>query len=506
VLADDEELHGTLYVANTGRGFTASNARRIRSLGLSDKPVGEGIGNKGVGFKSVLQICAAPEVYSTLPGGAPGFCFRFARPDDVTELVGGDPVLAQQVVDEVSLYSITLPAETTPDRVASLWAEGYATVVRLPLDEGASASVIERLDRLEAPESPVMLFLRRLERVIIRRENDGNCEKRPPLTRSRRRVPGVAGDFACDLVTLDGASEYLVLSREVDPDAYGAAVAEAVSHHQLDRRYAESTSAVKVSVAVPYAADDAQAGRCYTFLPLGRKAPSPFAGHLNAPFYTDLARRDIDETNPLNRLLLDAAAGLCLDAAEALTRGQDDAAPAAVIDMLCWDDERLPLLTGYADDHGAPLTGRMLMPARTPGTWLPLKDAWSWPAPGTGMLTADLATSACGVEFLRELPPERSRRLTGMMARVGVRPVPPPSGGSGPPQAVVPVRRRLASLGPGQVDVMVEVEVDQGRRPCRLDDTRRPHDLRHSVGRSSGLTVRGLLHTPSVQLRRRSVR
>ena len=333
---------------------------------------------------------------------------------------------AHQVIDEVSLYSITLPAETTPDRVTALWAEGYATVVRLPLDEGASASVIERLDRLEAPESPVMLFLRRLERVTIRREHDGNCEEQL-LTRSRRGVPGVAGDFASDLVTLDGATRYLVLSREVDPDAYSAAVAEAVSHHQLDRRYAESTSAVKVSVAVPYAADDAQAGRCYTFLPLGRKAPSPFPGHLNAPFYTDLARRDIDEANPLNRLLLDAAAGLCLDAAEVLTRWQDHAAPAAVIDLLCWDDERLPLLTGYADDHGAPLTGRVLMPARTPGTWLPLKDAWSWPVPGTSMLTADLATSACGVEFLRELPPERSRRLAGMMARLGVRPAPAPS-------------------------------------------------------------------------------
>jgi ABC-type amino acid transport substrate-binding protein len=91
------------------------------------RAVGEGIGNKGVGFRSALQTCAAPEVYSTLPGGAPGFCFRFARPDDVTELVGGDPDLARQVVDEVSLYSITLPAETTPDRVASLWAEGVLT-------------------------------------------------------------------------------------------------------------------------------------------------------------------------------------------------------------------------------------------------------------------------------------------------------------------------------------------------------------------------------------------
>ena len=103
-----------------------------------------------------------------------------------------------------------------------------------------------------------MLFLRRLERVTIRRENDGDCEERL-LTRSRRGVPGVAGDFACDLVTLDGASTYLVLSREVDP-APTAAVAEAISRHQLDRRYAESTSAVKVSVAVPYAAETRRPG------------------------------------------------------------------------------------------------------------------------------------------------------------------------------------------------------------------------------------------------------
>src|SRR5947207_7057377 len=90
VLADDEGDHGTLYVANTGKGFDAGDVRRIGSLGLSDKRVGEGIGNKGVGFKSVLHVCAAPEVYSTLPDGSPGFCFRFATPHDIPALVDGD--------------------------------------------------------------------------------------------------------------------------------------------------------------------------------------------------------------------------------------------------------------------------------------------------------------------------------------------------------------------------------------------------------------------------------
>ena len=121
VLACDEGTHGTLYVANAGHGFTASNARQIRSLGLNDKPIGEGIGNKGVGFKSVLQICTTPEVYSTLRSGNPGFCFLFARPDDVSGLVDGDPLRTQQVIDEVSLYSITLP---TGARTSARWADG----------------------------------------------------------------------------------------------------------------------------------------------------------------------------------------------------------------------------------------------------------------------------------------------------------------------------------------------------------------------------------------------
>ena len=46
-LAEDEGDHGTLYAANTGRGFDALDVRRIGSLGLSDKRVGEGSGPGG---------------------------------------------------------------------------------------------------------------------------------------------------------------------------------------------------------------------------------------------------------------------------------------------------------------------------------------------------------------------------------------------------------------------------------------------------------------------------
>ena len=80
-----------------------------------------------------------------------------------------------------------------------------------------------------------MLFLERLERVTIRREHRRRLRGTSADSYSPRACRAATGDFACDLVTLDDASTYLVLSREVDPDAYRAAVEEAVNHHQLDR-------------------------------------------------------------------------------------------------------------------------------------------------------------------------------------------------------------------------------------------------------------------------------
>ena len=70
---EDEGAHGVLYVANGGRPLSKSNFIRMASLGDSDKTIGVGIGNKGVGFKSVFQVCDAPEVFSATDVDDPGF-------------------------------------------------------------------------------------------------------------------------------------------------------------------------------------------------------------------------------------------------------------------------------------------------------------------------------------------------------------------------------------------------------------------------------------------------
>src|SRR4051812_44721566 len=155
VLRHDEGAHGSVYVANTGAGFTRSNVLAISNLGLSDKPVGEGIGNKGVGFKSVLQVSATPEIYSRAtaePGR--GYRFRFATAADVRDLAP-NPATANDVLENVSLLNLIVPLTETPQAVSALWAAGYVTVVRLPLRSDAARSEAQaRLNDLRESQVP----------------------------------------------------------------------------------------------------------------------------------------------------------------------------------------------------------------------------------------------------------------------------------------------------------------------------------------------------------------
>lgn len=80
VFAPDECNFGCLYVANQGNGFSEKNFRALTNIALSSKPVNESIGNKGLGFRSVLQICQWPEIYSVNEQGGSGvfdgYCSR----------------------------------------------------------------------------------------------------------------------------------------------------------------------------------------------------------------------------------------------------------------------------------------------------------------------------------------------------------------------------------------------------------------------------------------------
>ena len=66
----------TLLVGNTGAAIDANVLLySLCKTGESTKQPGDGIGHKGVGFKSVLEVSDSPAVYSR-PDGAPEFTLR----------------------------------------------------------------------------------------------------------------------------------------------------------------------------------------------------------------------------------------------------------------------------------------------------------------------------------------------------------------------------------------------------------------------------------------------
>ncbi|WP_416416450.1 sacsin N-terminal ATP-binding-like domain-containing protein [Paenarthrobacter aromaticivorans] len=416
-LDESEDDHGVLYVANTGVGFSESNVRAICNLGLSDKPVGEGIGNKGVGFKSVLQICDAPEIYSSDPANsaAPGFSFRFARQEDVAALVDGDMTKCSEVLRDVSLYSIPVPLEEPGGTVTDLRHQGFVTVIRMPLRSSTALTETRRcIDELTTDKAPVLLFLQRVASLSIEHITASGTDLRQIR---RESVKLDCHNAAAERVKITEAGEFFVFSKDIDSVTLRETIRSAVGAGLLDERWLGWEAPASISVAVP-ACHEIDEFRSYTYLPLGPKAIAPFAGHLNAPFFTNLARLDLDFEHPLNDMLLKACAGLAVVGAQALSTMQETGWEKSVVDLLSWRSGFVQHL--LTTDEGLVGDLKVLPTGRDEPKCTSMAEAYLWPLPDADVLTPDLALEAADVPLIwNELGSDRTERLSAAMAALG---------------------------------------------------------------------------------------
>ncbi len=156
IILDESVDPPVLYVTNTGRPFEETNSQALTNVARSNKPPGEGIGNKGVGFRSVLQVCDWPEIYSCDPNTVDdpeftGFCFRFARDTDLAALTSTATELSI-VKEDFSPYLLPVPASPDDPTLCRLQDLGAVTVVRLPLEvSGSTDAARTQLARLTQP-------------------------------------------------------------------------------------------------------------------------------------------------------------------------------------------------------------------------------------------------------------------------------------------------------------------------------------------------------------------
>ena len=397
VLDATEGENGCLYVANRGLGFDGNNLKAITNIALSSKPVNAGIGNKGLGFRSVLQVCNWPEVHSVLGeaghGAFNGYCFRFATLDDLQQYLGEDHAeLAQELAENLPCWHVPIPAAPclAVDRFAT---EGFATVVRLPLKSSdALTAVRSQIDMLVGLKTPLHLFLDRVARISI----DPGDGKRVFLDRAVEQSwifqpPGFKVDSPITVAKLRlNAQEFVVAHWDIDEKLFRASLRSSLEKGEVPESWKHWDGSARLSVAVPLG-EPLEAGRLYCFLPLGAEGRAPFAGYLNANFYTKMDRRAVDSAIKLNDLFIRMGAWLSCQLIGFLVKSGWPQAPGAVVSLLCWDDAYVDTLKHAMGDNGTGILTRAFLPVRGLGdtvAWASPKDAYGWMAAADACLSA----------------------------------------------------------------------------------------------------------------------
>src|SRR3954447_4061206 len=101
-----------LLVANEGESFPASVViKSLGHIGRTTKTVGKAIGHKGIGFKSVLEMSATPEIYSGLGSAEPELAVRFDPREALAKIHQASPdwpTLAEDHINEADGNELAL--------------------------------------------------------------------------------------------------------------------------------------------------------------------------------------------------------------------------------------------------------------------------------------------------------------------------------------------------------------------------------------------------------------
>ena len=380
ILAEDEHPHGVLYIANDGQPFTPSNFKALSNLGQSDKDPQKSIGNKGIGFRSVLEITKAPEIYSRKEregSSFDGYCFSF-QPDviqmfegPIRRVVEGDNGVEspeaiggrllewddaryeyfrercrsftkdwlREELAFLSPYALPIPMDMqqAAPRVEDFEQRGFSTVIRLPFLNDHAREIAT--NKLEEMNETTAIFLQRVNVLRLASNSHDRCYKREQIFRNDDPEEGFEVQITTDGPETDEGRDYYrrywlwrrTVGGEKSPgerEEIQSAVAG------LPGKWPEVDEAtVELAVQVGNASDD---GVLNIYLPT--QVPSGCAAHISAPFFGDMSRTDIKFENPLNSLLLKAIAEKGIDVILKSLSGKGEAEAAAIIDILAPTD------------------------------------------------------------------------------------------------------------------------------------------------------------------------
>ncbi len=387
-----------LLIANSGHPFRRKDFSGICQLAQSPKDPNKSVGNKGLGFRSVLELTTRPEIWSTAPADD-DIAFTFGFDPDVLEPIaqvakrlfdrdaptdwefGPAPVvdwsdkqfdeyrrslmsrdgikseaevrewLSEEVKKYLSPYVLPRFLGDPPPHVARLLDNGHVTVIRLPLDGGRAGSAEEAVqsvrEQLVELDEAAMVFLPHLS--VLRREIDEEVVELKRQVIAERTLPGTRQEpeqgeipearharLRVGRIGLD-ASDATQRSFHVWSRVLGGAdQPEAKDRIKAAVRHLPNRWPEVEQVEVAVAVEDTREARQGALVIfLPTTMTTGIGAHVNAPAYGSLDRKTINFGDEYNELMLEFVTDLALDAVLELVKGPAEAwRGRAVIDLL----------------------------------------------------------------------------------------------------------------------------------------------------------------------------
>ena len=378
-----QEPSPKVVVCNTGKGFTIKNFESLCTLGLTDKNPEEAIGNKGLGFRSVLQVCKSPSICSSdinrPENGQPnfdGYCFCF-DPDELVNalrttsesFVTGDGVpqmeisgkpfqlfeIAQPEIVEslknslsnpeilersckwLPVYEMPIPIKVSDPLLPWAAKLGFVTAVSIKIKPGTEPTFRKALAELQPY---TFLFLRNAKDISVYMENTEDAEPRK-IIEFVRAIPSSekAGEVKkgqIEVIYHDRKTWANICGKEPE-GLEGESQAWWFYKKPMPRKGFEGALTtlperwhqirhVEVEVAVPI--DGNNEGRFSIYLPTLAKTGT--GAWINAPFFGSIDRKSIEWDIKWNSNLLSHAVA-CVGDMVSLLRSSHDSESGQII-------------------------------------------------------------------------------------------------------------------------------------------------------------------------------
>lgn len=315
ILLDEEDA--AVYVANSGRPFSSSGLRALFHAHLSAKR-GDEIGRFGLGFKSVLAVSDAPEVFSR----SVSFRFNSERARADLERMPGGAVRFPVLRTPVAVNARDHFAKDPVLEELSRWA---TTIIKLP-----NAKNLARLRaEIENFHSEFLLFVRAVREIRLRVIGEDT------FTTSHRSRQIGEGRLRIEAPTGEG-EDWLVSERMHRPS------------HDAKREVGEAVSRdeVKVTVAIPLGGGVSTNGTFWSYFPLQDRTTA--SGLFNAPWSVNDDRTNLLK-NLYNQEILRTMSSMFVDIVPKVCTDDDPALhlrylPARGREIRSWGDQQLSTL------------------------------------------------------------------------------------------------------------------------------------------------------------------